>query len=55
MDKEIQFANLHFQGIAKYLIFKYLNEVISPYEKFANSILMGWIYLKLKLKKLLNL
>jgi len=55
MSKEIQFANLHFQGIAKYLIFKYLNEEVPLFEKFINTMLMRWIYLKLKLKKILNL
>ncbi len=55
MSKEIQFANLHFQGIAKYLIFKYINEEIPLSEKFINTMLMWWIYLKLKLKKILNL
>jgi hypothetical protein len=55
MSKEIQFANLHFQGIAKYLIFKYLNEEVPLFEKFINTMLMRWIYLKLKIKKILNL
>lgn len=55
MSKDIQFANLHFQGIAKYLIYKYLNEVISPYEEFVNKMFVWWIYLKLTLKKTLNI
>jgi len=52
---DVRFANLHFQGIAKYFCHRFLTTKISATDRFLSSMLFLWIYLKLKVKNMLRM
>jgi hypothetical protein len=51
---DVRFANLHFQGIAKYFCYRFLTTKISATDWFLSSVSFLWIYLKLKVKIVLK-
>ncbi len=53
-DSDVQFANIHFGGIAKYFCHKFFTINISAVERLQNSFLSRWVYLKLKVKTILK-
>jgi hypothetical protein len=53
-NSDVQFANIHFQGIGKYFCYKFLTVKISVMNRFLSFILFLWIYLKLKIKTMLK-
>lgn len=54
-NSNVQFANLHFQGVAKYFCHKLVTTKVSATDRFLSSMLFYWIYLKLKVKNMIKL
>jgi len=53
-NSNIQFANLHFQGVAKYFSHNLFTINVSAADRLRSSMLSMWIYLKLKVKTMLK-
>jgi len=47
---DVRFANLHFQGIAKYFCHRFVKTKVSATDRLLSFILFLWVYLKLKVK-----
>jgi hypothetical protein len=54
-NSDVQFANLHFQGIAKYFCHNFFTINVSVVDRLRSSIFLRWIYLKLKVKTMLRI
>lgn len=54
-NSNVQFANLHFQGIAKYFCHNFFTINVSVVDRLRSSIFLRWIYLKLKVKTMLGM
>jgi len=54
-NSNVQFANLHFQGVAKYFCHNFFTINVSVVDRLRSSIFLRWIYLKLKVKTMLRM